>query len=541
MKRNSLTTAVVAGIAGTVGIANLASAVNLNPDGLGQVLIYPYYTVNEGVAGNNLSTMFSVVNTTDQGKAVKVRFVEGYNSREVRDFHLYLSPFDVWTASVFALPGEAQANLITNDESCTVPAIKNAAVGGPIGALADGRKYVKFTNSLFTGSRKDGGPEGLARTREGHFEMIEMGTVVNAVGGKDSLDAITHIAGVPDNCPQVVAAWTGAPRPGYWSVDASIDIETPTGGLFGSAMLIDVVNGVSAPYSADAIDGFMSAGILHNLPGDTKPSLIDVGGPGALDVTAYVFNNGQLITSSYGAAAPGTRKVDAVSAIFMHNDIFNEYVLDGAANATTDWVVTFPTKRFYVDTAIVGAAPTAAQMAPFVEIFKNYTTVAENGQSKIEVGLFPFDREEASPGACTGSDVDNPNCGVCFSPCDESSTSVPVLRYEAQVISFQSEADFTADKTSPVLGSKLASNVDVRADSLSQGWMRIALNPTTQPHALNASAEGNVFHGLPVTGFAATNYVNADAAPGKLANYSGLWRHKGSRECVNGTGSVACS
>ena len=39
MKRNSLTTAVVAGIAGTVGIANLASAVNLNPDGLGQVLM----------------------------------------------------------------------------------------------------------------------------------------------------------------------------------------------------------------------------------------------------------------------------------------------------------------------------------------------------------------------------------------------------------------------------------------------------------------------------------------------------------------------
>ena len=46
MKRNSLTTAVVAGIAGTVGIANLATAATLNPDGLGQVLIYPYYTVN---------------------------------------------------------------------------------------------------------------------------------------------------------------------------------------------------------------------------------------------------------------------------------------------------------------------------------------------------------------------------------------------------------------------------------------------------------------------------------------------------------------
>ena len=102
MKRNSLTTAVVAGIAGTVGIANLASAVNLNPDGLGQVLIYPYYTVNErGNDGATLQTLFSVVNTTDQGKAVKVRFVEGYNRREVRDFHLYLSPYDVWTANLF--------------------------------------------------------------------------------------------------------------------------------------------------------------------------------------------------------------------------------------------------------------------------------------------------------------------------------------------------------------------------------------------------------------------------------------------------------
>ena len=47
MKRNSLTTAVVAGIAGVAGFAGLANAVDLNPDGLGQVLIYPYYTINK--------------------------------------------------------------------------------------------------------------------------------------------------------------------------------------------------------------------------------------------------------------------------------------------------------------------------------------------------------------------------------------------------------------------------------------------------------------------------------------------------------------
>lgn len=530
MKRNSLTTAVVAGIAGTVGIANLASAVNLNPDGLGQVLIYPYYTVNATGDGDNLQTLFSVVNTTDQGKAIKVRFVEGYNSREVRDFHVYLSPYDVWTAALFKLPGQEQANLLTDDNSCTVPKIKGST-SAPLQQLPDGRSYLPFTNALFSGGNKDGGPEGLARTREGHFEIIEMGVVTDAT--KNSLTNITHIAGVPKNCGAIVGGWVNTP-PGYWIVDRNTDIESPTGGLFGSAMLVDVANGVSAGYNADAIDGFVSNGVdnLHDVPGSILPSLGSIGASD-LTATAYVFDNGKLIQATYGGGFG--RKIDAVSALFTNDNIFNEYVLGGGATATTDWVVTFPTKNFYVD-----RAPPA--LAPFVEVFKAY---GGNGESKVQVGLFPYDREEGNPSACTGSDADNPNCGVCFSPCDPGDSTVPVLRYEAQVISFKTAADFAANRTSPVLGSQLASNVDVQADFLSTGWMRIALNPSTESHLLSASSEGEVFEGLPSTGFAITNYVNANAAPGKLANYSGLWRHKGSRACsVPGTGggtALACS
>ncbi|HET9032422.1 MAG TPA: hypothetical protein VFN25_05915 [Dokdonella sp.] len=523
MKRNSLTTAVVAGIAGTVGIANIASAVNLNPDGLGQVLIYPYYTVNSNGSGDNLQTLFSVVNTTNQGKAIKVRFVEGYNSREVRDFHVYLSPYDVWTANLFKLPDSDAANLLTDDNSCTVPRIKGSTLP-PLKQLPDGRSYLPFTNALFAGANNDGGPTGLERTREGHFEIIEMGTVVDDTN--NSLTNITHINGVPKNCGAIVGAWVAQP-PGYWIQDSSTDIEPPTGGLFGSALLVDVQNGVSAGYSADAIEGFVSNGIdnLHDVPGNTLPSLANIGGSDPT-ATAYVFDNGKLIQATYGAGSG--RKIDAVSALFAHNDIFNEYVLGGGAAATTDWVVTFPTKNFYVD-----RAPPA--LAPFVEVF--------DGESKVQVGLFPYDREEGNPSACTGSDADNPNCGVCFSPCDPGDSTVPVLRYEAQVISFQTTADFTADPTSPVLGSQLASNVDVRADFLNNGWMRIALNPSSESHLMSPSSEGEVFEGLPVTGFAITNYVNANAAPGKLANYSGLWRHKGSRACSvpDPTAPLACS
>ena len=41
MNRKNLTAAVLAGLAGVAGIASTAQAVNLNPDGLGEVLIYP--------------------------------------------------------------------------------------------------------------------------------------------------------------------------------------------------------------------------------------------------------------------------------------------------------------------------------------------------------------------------------------------------------------------------------------------------------------------------------------------------------------------
>ena len=32
----------------------------------------------------------------------------------------------------------------------------------------------------------------------------------------------------------------------------------------------------------------------------------------------------------------------------MHNTVLNEYTLDTATKSQTDWIVTMPTKRFYV-------------------------------------------------------------------------------------------------------------------------------------------------------------------------------------------------
>ena len=250
MNRKNLTAAVLAGLAGVVGIAGSAQAVNINPDGLGQVLIYPYYTVN----ANNV-TLLSVVNTSDEAKAVKVRFLEGKNSREVLDFNLYMSRYDVWTAALY--DDEGTATLVTGDNSCTVPYIYSFdnRDDGEAGGQQEFLPYAM--NDLFDASGNPITDLGdISRATEGHFEVIDMGVLGDFDFG--SATAITHIDGVlptpvvdasgneTGGCEQLIAAWTDPDDlvdddQGYWvpSSDGSTgpfyDMEAPVGGLFGGA------------------------------------------------------------------------------------------------------------------------------------------------------------------------------------------------------------------------------------------------------------------------------------------------------------------
>jgi hypothetical protein len=134
--------AALAGV-GALGVTATANAVAINPNGLGQVLIYPYYTVNADPLGSAYNSLLSVVNTTSSAKAVKVRFLEGRNSREVLDFNLFLSKFDIWTAGI--IPTSAGgAQVITADNSCTIP--ENTAL----------KAGVNFVNFAYVGDGGDG-------------------------------------------------------------------------------------------------------------------------------------------------------------------------------------------------------------------------------------------------------------------------------------------------------------------------------------------------------------------------------------------------
>ena len=484
MKRNNLTTAVVAAIAGVAGFAGLANAVDLNPDGLGQVLIYPYYTVNK-----SQDSLFSVVNTDAMhGKAVKVRFLEGYNSREVLDFNLYLSPNDVWTARVSQRSDAGGAAVFTNDHSCTYPSIPTTG--------QDFRSTAYAGGSVFPA---DGGPTSVTRTREGYLELISMGDIIP---GSPLDSATTHVqTGVPNaGTPPCGSALAGtAPAP-Y--------IVASTGGLFGSGTVVNVGEGTFFGYNADAIDGFSSIPLFSGSAGLT-PSLQQANTATSVagGAIAYVFTNGSLLTLDYANG------IDAVSAVFEANAIYNEYLTTASIGANTDWIVTFPTKRFYVDTFYNGGTV----IPPFSESFG----ASNAGQSNVQVGISLFDQEEGF--TTQPEDFSPPGVGHPSS-----------LPYEVNVISFLASSDANAGITSGVFGSKLVSNIPPYGD---RGWLKLDMASGDGGHSMRPALNGVVLHGLPVTGYEAINIVNTQAQPGMLANYGGLFRHRASRSCT-ATGAV---
>jgi hypothetical protein len=399
----------------------------------------------------------------------------------------------VWTGAVIeTVGGGLGASLITADKSCTVPIIGNAVI--------------PFRNNVYVG---DKGGNGLNRTREGYLEMIEMGVVIQP---SSEATAATHVNGVPRNCQVLVNAWLPG---GDWSnSNGANNVTSPAGGLYGSGTIVDVGNGTLHAYTADAIEGFYTsspAAALHSNPGDTFPSLAEAETSAGLADTFVFTATGTLVASTFDSGTD-----DAVSALYMHDSIYNEFVTSPALGATSEWVVTFPTKRFYTQ----GSANPA--VAPFTNVFP------DNGSACEPIGIAYWDREEQVPGTPPGS--------IDFSPLPEVDTPAgPALCYEAQIVTFNQEAAVTAG-ASLIFGSTYASNINTvigvppNSTTANTGHARIDFD-TDPGHVLTDNA-GTQYFGLPVTGFWSVNYVNSAAQAGKLANYSGAYRHRASRNIV---------
>lgn len=454
--------AAIAGL-GALGAVGTAEAVHVNPDGLGQVLIYPYYTARTRTTGlftgSQYNSLISVVNSTASAKALKVRFLESLDSREVLDFNLYLSAHDVWTTGV--VPTSAGAGIVTADVSCVTPAI--AKPGSP---------PTPFLNYQYSGSNADGADTSLDRTREGYVEIIEMANIVDNTA---TWSAVTHSkgsGGVP-TCVGIAAGGT--------------DYTTGNGGLFGSLTIINVLATAETGTDPVALENWETLGSIWSATTSITPNL----GSGNV-LTSENFKAGAVVTSTWAV------NIDAVSASLMHDTIMNEYVLDSGTSSGTDWVVTYPTKRFYV----IGGAP-GNGFPPFQHNF--------DGKSCDTVGIAFWDREERTPAAPPGG----------FSP-PPPGNPPSSLCYEANIVTFNQ---------TNVFASPVSANISTPYQN---GWALLDLTARTSValpyHQMVAGA--NTYNGLPVIGFATATFYNGTLPPVAPSTsptqsaYGGSYKHK---------------
>jgi len=525
MKKKLMPLAVGAAIAASSAQAQMF----LNTDGTGEILVFPFYS-----AENGNSTNVNITNTVNQAKAVKVRIIEGENSQEVLDFNVYMSAEDHFSFAITATE-DGGGSLVTFDNTCTVP------------RLTPG-EAVPFRNFKYLGDKGEDNPDtdkdesfdntSITRTATGYIEIIEMGQLdmrerdwdadedtpdsVNPIVG-----AITHGAdGVPADCDVPVAAWSTG---GAWWKDVQAADTADTffvtgwagGGLYGEASVVNVGDAMAFGFDADAIDSAVtgSGWQLHYEPGSTKPDFKSDG----VVTDSIVTVNGKQIPMEYGADYGDEASLVAVSSLYQKQVIMNDYITDPGILALTDWIVTMPTKWLHLNEyaqAVEGVSEEVETLVPF--------STPWNGRTACEYAtLYNWDREEANP-AFTPDVPD-------FSPQPDIEIELYDLPlcYEVNVVQFGDSSAVKNESLAVGISDQLVAN---------DGWAKIDLSW----EALSADGKDTVndhnrwlcddaddcLSGLPVTGFAVQAYGNTSVnGSGNVANYSGAFLHKSNAVC----------
>lgn len=529
--------------------------------GTGQVVIVPYYTVN-----NNWNTSINLTNTTDHALLVKVRVHEAQNSRDVLDFNIMLSPKDVWAAYIAAGTGDdAPPRLFAEDNSCTTPAIPSG--GAPLLALA------------YTGNNADGGPTDNARMTEGYVEFLVMGECrtgetcyTSGTSGQTSTQGIayliTHSDGEPRDCstarsrsirgsnvsstppnlnsPTSAGEWvTTSGSPAYANNAANVNplgwgpVRHPAP-IKGNVSYVNSVRGGGAGIEALHLDAVVCSAAENGAAQDLSTvyngkTIIDCGTASNYLATAQeepYFLEPTIATMPRGLW--DVRGLNVLENRFTWSNTFNEWAANEANLAFTDWIINFPTKGFHVDqdcnsiqannnrwrhdgTTVVACqegskdnlfattgtpAPGDSQGRRFVPDAARlapFNYIWDGEKSIVEVGISGYDREEQ--GKASGEPI--------FSP---GSTPGFDLPYEMNVIRFSPDAE--ADPLGSLI-SKFLDVPDILGDANAvNGWVNFQFSQTP----VNTNVQ---FNGLPVYGIVLKNRRpnNATHDIGQIMNH----------------------
>lgn len=383
--------AAVVGPTGSPAIdgVNPATALSNNTDGLGHILLVPYYTVQNGN-----DTYLSITNNDMRnGKAVKIRFRGASNSDDVFDFTLLMSPGDVWTAAITKDAATGLPKLLTGDTSCTLP---NAISGQ---TFVTGRLATYWTAD-----------QKANETREGYIEILNMADIypgavpapaggdptptrVNAVApavNNPLFTATKHVNGTPPGCAEtashMVALFTD---PTDYNLTAggavAKGLDVPTGALSATWTIINVPAASAFSGNADAIEardggGIPGYGNVVLSPQSATPVAIgsarqwtadpllrgavavdnQLTGAPTLPVAGFYVQPAQYdfpdlstpyLFADIAALANGVatkRQAARLTAAFAVTSVANEFVSEASVLAKTDWVFSAATRRYNV-------------------------------------------------------------------------------------------------------------------------------------------------------------------------------------------------
>lgn len=452
-----------------------ASAVYVNNNGLGDALIIPYYTVNNG-----LNTLVSITNTTDTSKAIKINIREGLNGYSVSSYNVYLSSFDTWTfvlvpavSTADGFQDQNSATLISTDNSCA-PFLQKAGQEFSPTALIDG-------------------PQNMSRVREGFIEIFEMGELQ----GNYAFWVDQGNNGVPNSCSSIETAWQVN---GDWNEasggDVSEGVNPGTGGLMAEADVIDVAEGINYSIPVTALDGFFAADALfHVAPNESSLSL-DAAAPMA---TVWADDKTYQLAFESG--------IDAVSAVLMADELMGTYALDSIVAGTSETVFTQPTRRFYYRYELFTTDPPfpSYNSRPSVDkcSFENYRG------TEIEQDIFDREAQREVDDICT--------VGICppLPPKDAICGSVFVQSIIRPGVA-PTQPRITQSNNYGLLNSPAMPH------ATENGFIRTRFLDTRPLVGIDINMSQSVqLLGLPIIGITLQKFTNAGAAEGLLAQYGG--------------------
>lgn len=386
-------------IAHVIGVLVLAlmplkvDAVAVIPDGSGEALILPFFTVN----GGN-STVMTVVNEREFPQALKFIFRDDLGET-THQFNAYLESYGSLVMALSEVEGST--SLTIPDQTCTLP------------ALAD--------MDLMT----------LASTSTGFVEVISMGVFDESAG------ATFVIAANEQDCDVFEQAWLDD---GEFVSDPTAELVAPESGLRATSSVINVTRGTQFAIPATALIDFSDI-VQHTDSMFDKPDLTSAHDAGTPDGATTSLNCFARATGCVTAvwASP----MDAVAGALIAEAGTGDFTIETEVDAQAEVILTFPLRRHYIR-----RIEERAGSDPNERFAGDALAFADLG-----VSIFDRDGQSSHPKPACPPEVGGPplapRCGNAYqrnSEDDDAPRAISVFSFNAETEDFQSTIQ------TPILG-----------------------------------------------------------------------------------------